>query len=1062
MRRVFVSLGILILVLQQVASQSLGSNITSTIYTQAGEKACLKSIVYDNGLGDIVQEVSVGVTPAKQNLVLQHDYDSNRREIRTWLPIEVSDTKSTNVASLAKLQYSDDYAYTENSYDKIYPNQLASTNAPGKNWNGKKVKITQGGVQDISLTDYANNIAISSNNALQFKRITDEDGNWIEERFNKTGRLMAKVDSNGKTFFLYDYNGNITYVVPPSLSSYLEMKCRQNNIYIFSETDDYVKKYAYIYHYDGMNRCIYKKLPGAEPVYYIYNKAGACILMQDGNLRARGEWQFSIPDAFGRVCVTGTCKNTFTYTAFPLQSTCVYATYDGSSTYKGYKITGLTLSNAVLTSVNYYDNYGFIGKYGTPTTMNYVADASSDYRRDASAGKGHLTGTAVAYMDATGMKGFLYSAVYYDEHHNVVQTRSTNIRGGLDVANCAYTFTGNVKSSKIEHKAGSISKAETYTYTYDHADRLTNVKHSMTGGTEKTIASNTYDRFGRMVSTGHLGISALNTSYTYDIHSNVRSIKTGSAFSEALHYEDSYKANTPKWNGGISSIEWKADATTRGYNYTYDKTDRLTAAKYLEGGTVNDKYSTTYAYDAMGNITSLTRRGKMSNGTYNQIDNLTMTYNGNQLTKVTDAVTSATASGSMDFRDGANVATEYTYDANGNMTSDLNKGITNIQYNFLNLPSKVTFSNGGTVTYFYDATGRKLKVVHAKAGKVHTMEYVGNHIYEDGVLKQTLIEGGYLTYSGNTPAYHFYVKDHLGNNRMVMSASGAVEQVVHYYPYGMAFADGTNADAQRFKYNGKELDAEDGLNWMDYGARMYDAAIGRWGGVDALAEKKAWKSPFIYCSDSPILFFDPDGRDEKQREEALAKAREYVEANPNNDLYEYGAKGGPGEPVDCSGLVSACVVAGGESDPAQGTSNGCSNIANNTTHVGLSGAVEGNIILFSNDGVRPNHAGMITNIIRNESGGITKMEMIDSGGKVGPRDRTIIGGTSNYWENIIYGVYKWDSRPDPVNATSVNQAVTTAVSTVDKPSSTNNIISLNKLWEKLCSNVSSILPSFPY
>lgn len=60
--------------------------------------------------------------------------------------------------------------------------------------------------------------------------------------------------------------------------------------------------------------------------------------------------------------------------------------------------------------------------------------------------------------------------------------------------------------------------------------------------------------------------------------------------------------------------------------------------------------------------------------------------------------------------------------------------------------------------------GEKLKVVHAKAGKVHTMEYVGNHIYEDGVLKQTLIEGGYLTYSGNTPAYHFYVKDHLSSS----------------------------------------------------------------------------------------------------------------------------------------------------------------------------------------------------------------------------------------------------------------------------------------------------------
>ena len=163
------------------------------------------------------------------------------------------------------------------------------------------------------------------------------------------------------------------------------------------------------------------------------------------------------------------------------------------------------------------------------------------------------------------------------------------------------------------------------------------------------------------------------------------------------------------------------------------------------------------------------------------------------------------------------------------------------------------------MSYTYYTSGKNLKVVHTKAGKTHTMEYIGNHIYEDGALKQTLIEGGYLTYSGNTPAYHFYVKDHLGNNRMVMSASGAVEQVVHYYPYGMAFADGTNADAQRFKYNGKELDAEDGLNWMDYGARMYDAALGRWGGVDALAEKGVQWSPFVYCFNNPVRNVDPDG-----------------------------------------------------------------------------------------------------------------------------------------------------------------------------------------------------------
>lgn len=165
------------------------------------------------------------------------------------------------------------------------------------------------------------------------------------------------------------------------------------------------------------------------------------------------------------------------------------------------------------------------------------------------------------------------------------------------------------------------------------------------------------------------------------------------------------------------------------------------------------------------------------------------------------------------------------------------------------------------MAYTYDATGCKLKVVHSKSGKTHTMEYIGSHIYEDGTLKQSLIEGGYLTYSGSTPVYHFYVNDHLGNNRMVLSEKGAVEQVTHYYPYGMAFAEGSGADVQRFKYNGKELDAEDGLNWMDYGARMYDAAIARWGGVDALAEKYRGLSVYGYCGENPITYVDVDGRE---------------------------------------------------------------------------------------------------------------------------------------------------------------------------------------------------------
>ncbi|MDD4727448.1 MAG: M91 family zinc metallopeptidase [Dysgonamonadaceae bacterium] len=120
-------------------------------------------------------------------------------------------------------------------------------------------------------------------------------------------------------------------------------------------------------------------------------------------------------------------------------------------------------------------------------------------------------------------------------------------------------------------------------------------------------------------------------------------------------------------------------------------------------------------------------------------------------------------------------------------------------------------------------------------------------------------EEGYITFSGATPTYHYYLKDHQGNNRVVMNQSGTVEQVNHYYPFGGLFGEGLQTSNQPYKYNGKELDRFEGLDLFDYGARHYDAAVGRWGTIDRFAEKYASLTPYHYAANNPIYYIDVNG-----------------------------------------------------------------------------------------------------------------------------------------------------------------------------------------------------------
>ena len=172
------------------------------------------------------------------------------------------------------------------------------------------------------------------------------------------------------------------------------------------------------------------------------------------------------------------------------------------------------------------------------------------------------------------------------------------------------------------------------------------------------------------------------------------------------------------------------------------------------------------------------------------------------------------------------------------------------------MPSVVTFGNGNTITYLYAADGRKLRTVHVIGGTATTTDYCGNVIYENGTARLLLTEAGYIDLSDNS--YHYYIKDHLGNNRVVADANGTVEESNQYYPFGLTYAN-ANSNLQPYKYNGKELDTKNGLNWYDYGARHYDAVLGRFTTQDRFAEKYTSLSPYQYAANSPVCNVDING-----------------------------------------------------------------------------------------------------------------------------------------------------------------------------------------------------------
>ena len=753
--------------------------------------------------------------------------------------------------------------------------------------------------------------------------VTNEDGNTVVEFKDGSGQtiLIRKgMDRLGNTDSYYVYNdyGQLAYVIPPlaSVSNLdsvtLDNLCYQ---YRYDSKNRLVEKKLPGKGWEFMVYDVQNRLVGMQDanlrekgqwIYTKYDQFGrvAYTGMSLGGTRIN-EQNLATGFGFNNVKRTGTVI--WNYSGMDIY-------YDHTGTYPNFNFLNIL-------SINYYDTYP---QYSFNPPFPASINGEITMKEIPTDGKSTQSLPVMSLVKNIEGDNWTKNYTYYDRKGRVIGSHAINHLGGYTKTESELDFAGITKQTKVYHKRLTTDTEKTIaqTFTYDHQNRLLVHKHQVDSNPEEILVQNEYNELSQLKNKklgGALSSPLQSIDYTYNIKGWLTKINdpsnlNGKLFGYEMRYNKPINVNVApgRFTGNITEVDWKnaSEDVLKRYNYAYDGLNRLQDAVYSEpnaGTPFNNYYNEHLTYDLNGNIKTLKRNAFPVTGTTaTQVDDLVYQYTGNHLDKVIENALNNTG-----YEGGNN---PISYDSNGNMINMLDKNIESIAYNYLNLTNKIGIKQVNTagkvsttnISYLYRADGVKLGKKSIQSAYMGLpIERLTDYLdgfqydykndgtscttcrtetaYEEQAYRQSIIipiipkapewkldfvatAEGFYSFTENRYIYQY--RDHLGNSRVSFAKNSAgIPEIIdtnNYYPFGLNHTGGNGINTSKigsfysYKYNGKELQ-ETGM--YDYGARMLMPDLGRWGVIDAMAEKYRRHTPYNYAVNNPVMFIDPDGND---------------------------------------------------------------------------------------------------------------------------------------------------------------------------------------------------------